>query len=110
MAKPTKVNPPFVVVIWKDAWSDAVASTSLKDAHELHRPTVMETRGWCLVDNEEGLSVFPERCLDLGDEVYRGRTFIPRSLVKSVTPVTLKTPRKSHEKVSPQSPLDPPGI
>lgn len=104
-----KGAPDYAVVIWDDAWSDAVASTTVKDAKELHRASRFETRGWLLVDDSEGISIFPERCLDNGDEIYRGRTFIPRSLVKAVTIVKLSSPRKpKSEKVPPRSD-SPPG-
>jgi hypothetical protein len=93
---------PFVVCIWDDAWADATAGTTLQDAHEKHMPTVMETRGWLVVDTDRGISLFYERCLDKGEEYYRGRTFIPRPLIRSLTPVILTTPRKRREKVPAQ--------
>lgn len=96
-------NPPYCVVIWDDAWSDAVNATSQKDAPDLHKAARYETRGWVLVDDARGISIFPERCLDDGDVSYRGRTFIPRSLVVAVTEVTLKTPRKAAHAKNPAS-------
>lgn len=90
---------PFVVCIWDDAWADATSGTTLQDAHEKHMPTVMETRGWLLVDSDTGVSLFYERCLDKGEEYYRGRTFIPRSLIRSITPVKLSSPRRPRAKV-----------
>lgn len=99
-------SPPYVMVIWDDAWSDSVGTATTKDAKDLHRAAKYETRGWLLVDDEDGLSVFPERCLDDGEATYRGRTFIPKSLVRAVTHVTLSAPRTRkprHAKVPPQS-------
>lgn len=81
------------VVVWDDAYSDALASLTIQDAHLSHRPTVMQTIGWLLVSDDAGISIFNERCLDVGEETYRGKTFIPRSLVRSVTPFKLSTPR-----------------
>lgn len=90
-------NPPFCVVIWDDAWGDAVQSATPQDAHEKHMPTVMETRGWVLVDDPKGVSVFTERCLDKDEEYYRGRSFIPRAMIRSVTQMNLTTPRRRHK-------------
>ena len=104
MAKPTQVSPPFVMVIWDDAWSDSVGAVTVKDAHELHKAARYETRGWMLVDNETGISVFPERCLDEGEVTYRGRTFIPRSLIKNVTPLRFSAPRKKRHEETPPHP------
>lgn len=90
-------EPPYCIVIWDDAWSDSVGTATTKDAGDLHKAAHYETRGWVLVDDDRGVSVFPERCLDDGEVHYRGRTMIPRSLIVSVTPVTThaKSPRKS---------------
>lgn len=89
---------PFVSVIWDDAWADATDSVGEKDHDAKHKVTVMETRGWLLKDDAIGVSLFNERCLDAGEEIYRSRTFIPRQLIKSVTPWKLTKPRKPREK------------
>lgn len=54
-------KPPFVIVLWNDAWSDATASVTISNAHDTHKPLVMETRGWLLVDDERGVSIASER-------------------------------------------------
>lgn len=95
-------DPSYCVVIWDDAWSDAVAAVSPKDAPELHKAARYETRGWVLVNDERGISIFPERCIDDGDVSYRGRTFIPKQLIVAVTEVNLTSKRKPrNEKVHP---------
>jgi hypothetical protein len=89
-------------VVWDDAWGDAHDSATLEDAHMKHRPTVMQTVGWLVIDNEKGVSVFNERCLDQGEESYRGRTFIPRQMLKSITPVIKpRQPRRKKVDIPP---------
>ena len=90
-------SPTLVLVVWDDAWGDAHESVSLEDAHLKHRPTVMQTVGWLLRDDEQGVSLFNERCLDQGEESYRGRTFILRAMVKSVMPVIKPRKKRSPE-------------
>ena len=91
-------NPAFVTCIWNDAWADAVEGVTLKDAADKHHPTIMETRGWLLYEDEEGVSIAAERCLDKGEEYYRGRSYIPKVLIKSVTPIRVSKPRKPRAK------------
>lgn len=88
---------PYVVCIWKDAWADAVEGVSPKDAADKHRPSNLELRGWLVHEDDEGLSIFVERCIDPGEEYYRGRSFIPRSLVKSIEVVKLSRPRRKKQ-------------
>ena len=83
----TTDHPILAHVVWDDAQSTATESVSLKDIDHHHRSAVMQTVGWLLKEDEKGVSVANERCLDEGDETYRGHTFIPSSLVRSVTPV-----------------------
>lgn len=85
--------PTLVLVAWDDAHADASEALSLEDMAVKHRAAVFQTVGWLIIEDEKGVSVANERCLDAGDEVYRGRTFIPKSLIRSVTPV-LKPRRK----------------
>jgi hypothetical protein len=102
MASLTKAegHPTLAVVVWDDAWSGGNDLITLKDVEEKHRPSVMQTLGWVLKEDFTGVFVANERCMDLGDECYRGSTFIPRSLIKSVTPFKLSVPRrKRHEEV-----------
>jgi hypothetical protein len=85
---------PFVVAVWDDAWGDATDSASAKDVDDRHKPTVIQTVGWMLKDDEKGVSIFNERYMDEGETEYRSRTFIPRSLIRSVTPFNLVRPRQ----------------
>lgn len=94
MAKSTEASPQLHVVVWDDAQTGSIASVSVKDIDTIHRAAVMQTLGWVLRSDEAGISIANERCLDAGDETYRGHTFIPRSLVKSETPFNLTRPRR----------------
>lgn len=81
---------------WLDAWCDGVDDVSIEKVAEKHKPLEMETRGWLLLDDDIGVSLFYERA---GDQTsYRGRTFIPRGMVRSVTDFPPKRkPRKPKE-------------
>ena len=96
-------SPQLVVAVWEDAWADGTDSVSEHDHDAKHRPTVMQTIGWLLRDDDVGISIFNERCLDKGEESYRSRTFILRSMIRSVTPMNLTTPRKKKLDVPPNS-------
>jgi hypothetical protein len=98
---------PFVSVIWKDAWSDSGDGVYTKDVEENHGPVLMETIGWLLKDDDQGVSVFNERCVDKGDDFFRSRTFIPKLMIVSVTPIKISKPRKARrEKVHPSPPAN----
>lgn len=86
MAEPRK---PLVIVVWMDAWvSEEGCSDDM--AHSLHKPEEVTTIGWVLVDNEAGLQISNE----FYGTTYRGRTFIPRAMIKTITPYKLSKPRK----------------
>lgn len=74
----------FVTVLWDDAHSPK--STDMVDANELgavHRIAPILTAGWLLRDDATGITV---ACEYLDDNDFRGLTFVPRSLVREVTP------------------------
>jgi hypothetical protein len=79
--------PPLVQLRWLDAHS---TSTNTYELHELpHRALEITTYGLLLRDDGAGVSIANEYC---GGGVYRGVTFVPRTLVLEVKPV--KRPRK----------------
>ena len=101
------MSPEFVSCTWKDAWADAVEGVAPKDAGDKHKPTVMETRGWLVFEDADGVSIFVERCLDKGDEYYRGRSYIPKVLIQSIAPwppVKVRKPRKTAASAPPHNP------
>ncbi len=92
-----KMTFPFVVVLWNDAWIDATEPKTIEDVEAEHKPLVVKTTGWILKEDEEGIQVASERYLDnLEHDIFRAKTFIPRQMIKSITPVTL-TPRRARK-------------
>lgn len=83
----TLPNKSLVAVVWADAHGSATDTYGERDIP--HAPVYIATVGWELRSDEEGISVSNEFC---GDADYRGITFIPRALVKSV--LVLKAARK----------------
>ena len=75
-------EPRFVICRWLDAWCDGVDDVTIEKVAEKHKPLEMETRGWLLLEDEVGVSLFYERTGDQSS--YRGRTFIPKGMVKSI--------------------------
>lgn len=85
-------QPPLVALRWLDAHGTA---TNTYEIHELpHKALEIVTYGLLLRDDEHGVSIACEYC---GGGVYRGVTFIPRSLVVEIKPV--KPERKRRAKV-----------
>lgn len=79
---------PFVIVVWEDADCGEEAV----DKHTVisyHRPTIVHTIGWVLMDDDAGITLVTE----FYSETFRGRTFILRKNIISVTPIKLTKPR-----------------
>lgn len=80
------MKPPFVRVEWDDAWADTDEFVTPHAIEKTHRAMRITTMGWLLHEDEHGLSVANEASTDAGGtETYRGRTFIPRGMILSVT-------------------------
>lgn len=97
------MNPklPLVEVVWKDAWVRAEESITLADVKASHKPAIVHTLGWLLLDDEEGVSLANEYF----EDAYRGRTFIYRPMIISVTPFSLTKVRTKRAK-KPAYPVD----
>lgn len=91
----------LVLIKWNDAWGDQDNFASSHSIAMSHRPMSVETLGWLIHEDETGLSVVNERSVEEGNDVYRGRTFVPRAMVHSVTDFTLAKPRKKLAKPAP---------
>lgn len=100
MVTATKVSQhvPLVECVWNDAWQDDDNFTSIHGAQLTHKAMIVQTIGWLIIDNEVGVRIANERSSDEGGDVYRGITFVPRAMVKSVTPFTLTRQRKPRVK------------
>ncbi len=89
---------PFVEVTWNDAWVDGADPVNLADVAASHKPKVIKTLGYLLLDNDVGISLANEHYED--EDVYRGRTFIHRPMVVTVTPFALTKPRKKRSLIT----------
>lgn len=84
---------PLVVVEWADAWIDGSDPVNLADVKASHKPKIIVTLGYMLLQDEVGISLANEYYQD--EDVYRGRTFIPAQMLRSVKEHKLtKTRRK----------------
>lgn len=92
MANSTGVK--LVIAVWGDAWGDQDNFTSIHGATITHKAMIVQTLGWLIVDNEEGVKIANERSMDEGGDVYRGITFIPRPMIRSVSQFNLSKPRQ----------------
>jgi hypothetical protein len=90
-------NYPLVIVVWDDAYGGAHTPTMEQEIEAGHKPLVVQTIGWCLRNDEAGVSLFNERYDDEGSTLWRGRSFIPRGMIRSVTPFNLSKVRKKKE-------------
>jgi hypothetical protein len=87
---------PLVVVEWDDAWIDGNEPVALNEVGIEHKPLVICTMGRLLKDDETGVSLANEYYKD--KDIYRGRTFIPRAMVRSVTRYKLSKPRPKKDR------------
>ena len=91
----------LVEVVWHDAWNDEENFQSAHGITLTHKPLVVKTLGWLVISDELGVSIACERSTDEGGEKFRGRTFIPKAMIQSITSYKLTKPRdkkptKSH--------------
>ena len=108
MAKPTKVEKhPFAIVIWDDPNSSSTEVITDENVVKYHVPAVMKTVGWIIKDDEKGISICNEVFYEHDIPNYRGHTFILRSLIRSVTPFKLTSPKKGKPHAK-SDPVDPP--
>ena len=100
-----------VILEWDDAQGGATkAFTRDQPPHEA---IIMTTLGWLIKENEIGVTIATEVYLEDGIEYFRGHTFVPHGMVRSVTPFKLTKIRKPKETLhvtsaTPNPPLTPP--
>lgn len=86
MAKSTAVETkPIAIVVWDDAHGTSTKDISEANLDQAHSPCVMKTMGWLLKQDEKGVSVAAEVYYDENVAYYRGHTFIPAPMVRSVS-------------------------
>lgn len=86
-------NRQVVIVLWDDAWQDQENFATAHGILSTHEPMPVETLGELIQDDEVGISVANERSVQDGHTVWRGRTFIPRKMVREVLTFNLTKPR-----------------
>ncbi len=101
--KPTHLD--IVVIVWDDAWKSATADYSLDDIVTHHKPAVEQTIGWLMKEDEEGITVANERGTGDGADQFRGVSYIPRKMIRSITHFKLTSPRK--KRATPAPPAKP---
>ncbi len=83
----------LVLVTWDDAWADTDGFATMHGIAQTHHPMKIQTMGWLLQDDETGVSLANERSSEDGTDTFRGRTFIPRAMVRDVKPFKMTRPR-----------------
>lgn len=74
---------PLVCCIWDDAHGDVGSEASEGDTRrDFHEPVVYHTFGLLVVDDERGVTVAQDFCAK--DNTFRGRTFIPKGMIKEL--------------------------
>lgn len=75
----------LILVTWDDAWQDQENFATLHGITQTHAPLPVQTMGWLLIDDATGISLANEQSSADGKTTYRGRSFIPRAMITSVT-------------------------
>lgn len=83
----------LVVVTWDDAWQDQENFASVHGIRATHAPMKVETLGYLIQDDDVGISVANEHSVQDGSDVFRGRTFVPRAMVRKMVPYGLTRTR-----------------
>lgn len=94
----------ITIVLWLDAWQDQENFSTAHGIRSTHEAMPVETKGDLIHEDEHGVSIACERSTQDGHDVFRGRTFIPRAMIKSVTTYNLVKPRKPRQKQSEEGP------
>lgn len=93
---------PIAIVVWDDAHGSATKDVTEKQLP--HEPVKMTTMGWLLREDATGVSLANELFVEEGVNWYRGHTFIPKAMVRSVQKFALtKTRKRKNEGILPQS-------
>lgn len=74
----------LALVIWDDAWADQDNFATAHGISVTHAPLRVKTLGWIILDDEVGISIANEHGSTDGQDVFRGRTFIPRAMIRDI--------------------------
>jgi hypothetical protein len=86
---------PTVIVEWTDAYGENTEQW-YEGGQVDHEPLIVRTVGYLMRDDEIGITLWTDMTKPDGSS-YRGRTFIPRGMVKAVLylePKRVRKPRK----------------
>jgi len=87
------IDLPLVAVQWTDAHgSSANERLTEADKETQHQPAFMLSLGWLLWQDEKGVTIVSEACI--GENEWRGRSFIPAPLIQSITPLAVARKKK----------------
>ena len=95
MPKP-RFRYPAAIITWNDAHArNQAVEYEESELIQQHRPEVCMTLGLVVLDDDKGITLYNE---ETGPTSVRGISFIPRSIIESVTYVTLAPVRRKKEK------------
>jgi hypothetical protein len=88
------IPPKLVEITWLDPHSPAATAVyNVTELDDVHKPIVVKTVGRLLRDDHVGITL---ACEDVGENNYRGLTFILRVLIENVKPLSSnRKPRKA---------------
>ena len=87
----------LVELVWTDAWADVDGFASEHGISITHKPMIIKTIGWLIQDDDVGVSIANECNTTTDGHTFRGRTFVPRKMVQSMTLYNLTKTRKSRK-------------
>lgn len=84
---------PIVVVEWSDAYGDGQEQW-FEGSEVTHDPLVVKTIGYMMKNDDIGVTLWQDMCKEDGSS-YRGKTVIPKGMIRSVTELQPKRKRKA---------------
>lgn len=97
-----KTKAPYLAAVsWSDAHSDLDQAWIQADGFS-HSALRVTTVGWVVKEDSEGVTLFSESIADSESASYRSRTFIPRGMVVTIEPLSVRKsrPRKPASETS----------
>ena len=98
------MDKQLVLVFWLDAWADDDNFATTHGITATHAPLPVQTLGWLVHEDELGVSIANEHSTADGSDTWRGRTFIPKAMIKDVIPYNLTKPRTKRRAVQVETP------
>ena len=83
---------PIVIVEWTDAFGEGTLQWWEGQDIE-HAPLIVKSVGYLMREDDVGVTIWQDMCKEDGSS-YRGKTFIPRGMIKDIIPLYPKKVRK----------------